>query len=246
MCAWDQLRNEPEGWWADAVRRARHLPVRSSHSTNIDMKIELLRLNPQLREDMAERAAALVGGQLSSRGGGDGGGGGAGAGAEGSATVMTPRVEYVLLEEKLQRIQARADNYREKRISVLLAKQQIEHQEVGMCFSSGLVNEHAYEALRCPSGGSYSCCSRLMLLARTGRDAAGASDQDVQAAPQRAADGQGAGEGEAPNQRRAGGDAGRTAADHEERAEAASGESGRACRLAPRRAPHPAQVRPLG
>jgi len=138
VCACVQLRNEPEGWWADAVRRAQHLPVRSSHSTNIDMKIELLRLNPQLREEMAERAAAL----LMPRDGGSGGGGGAGGGgAEGGAAMMTPRVEYVLLEEKLQRIQARADDYKDKRISVLLAKQQIEHQEVGICFFCALKGE---------------------------------------------------------------------------------------------------------
>ena len=49
------------------MRRAQHLPVRASHSSNIDMKLELLRLNPQLRHEMAERAAGLADGQLTPR-----------------------------------------------------------------------------------------------------------------------------------------------------------------------------------
>jgi hypothetical protein len=39
-------------------------------------------------------------------------------------------VEYVLLKEKLQRIQARADDYNEQRTRVLLTKQQLDNQEV--------------------------------------------------------------------------------------------------------------------
>jgi len=110
-----------DAWWLEAIKRAHTLPRRGPRSNNVTVKLDLLRLNPTLLQEVQDRAAGGQGGETSDE--------------ERASPEHTHRqraefpVELATQSEIKQRIWERADRERERVARVQQAKQALVRAE---------------------------------------------------------------------------------------------------------------------